>query len=106
MDVKSAFLNRYITKEMYVHQPSRFENHKNLDFVYKLKKSSYGLKQAPIAWYEKLSNFLLHNGFSRGKVNTTLFYKSSNSYILIVKIYVDDTIFGSANASLCQYFYK
>lgn len=37
MDVKSAFMNDYITKEVYVHQPPSFENHKHSDFVYKLK---------------------------------------------------------------------
>lgn len=58
MDVKSAFMNAYITKEVYVHQPLGFENPKNPDFVFKLKKSLYGLKQTPKAWYERLSNFL------------------------------------------------
>jgi hypothetical protein len=43
MDVKSAFLNGYITGEVFVHQPPGFENHKNPDFVYKLKKSLNGL---------------------------------------------------------------
>jgi hypothetical protein len=55
MDVQSAFLNGYITGEVFVHQPPGFENHKNPDFVYKLKKSLYGLKQAPRAWYDRLS---------------------------------------------------
>lgn len=53
MDVNSAFLNGYITEEVYVHQPSGLENPKNQDFVFKLKKSLYGLKQTPRAWYEK-----------------------------------------------------
>ena len=70
MDVRSAFLNGYITEEVYVHQPHGFEYHKNPDFVFKLKKSLYGLKQAPRAWYERLSNFLLENDFTRGKVDT------------------------------------
>lgn len=52
MDVKSAFLNWYTTEEVYVIQPPRFENHKNPEFVYKLKKYLYGLKQAPRAWYK------------------------------------------------------
>lgn len=80
MDVKSAFLNGQITEEGYVHQPPGFENHKSPKFVYKLKKKSlYGLKQASRVWYERLSNFLLHNGFSRGKVDTTLLCKSFNN---------------------------
>jgi hypothetical protein len=43
MHVKSALWNGYITEEVFVHQRSGFENIKNLDFVYKLKKSLNGL---------------------------------------------------------------
>jgi hypothetical protein len=92
MDVKSAFLNGYISEEVYVHQPPGFEDAKHPDHVFKLKKSLYGLKQAPRAWYERLSTFLLENEFVRGKVDTTLLCKSYKHNILIVQIYVDDII--------------
>ena len=49
MDVKSAFLNRYIEEEVYVKQPSGFENPKFANHIYKLQKALYGLKQAPRA---------------------------------------------------------
>ncbi|KAK2363148.1 cysteine-rich RECEPTOR kinase [Trifolium repens] len=73
MDVKSAFLNGYINEEVYVKQPPGFENHEHPDYVFKLKRALYGLKQAPRAWYDRLSKFLIKNGYSRGKVDTTLF---------------------------------
>jgi hypothetical protein len=38
MGVKSAFLNGYISEEVYVHQPPGFESSQNPDFVFKLKK--------------------------------------------------------------------
>jgi len=69
-----------------------------------LKKALYGLKQAPRAWYERLSKFLLENGFTRGKVDTTLFIKRKLHDIPLVQIYVDDIIFGSTNDSLCKEF--
>jgi len=47
MDVKSAFLNGCIDEEVYVCQPPEFEDHKHIDYVFKLKKALYGLKQAP-----------------------------------------------------------
>jgi hypothetical protein len=47
MNVKSVFLNGYINEEMYVEQPSAFEDDKKPNHVYKLKKALYGLKQAP-----------------------------------------------------------
>jgi len=104
MDVKSAFLNGVISEEVFVKQPPGFEDLKHPDYVYKLKKSLYGLKQAPRARYDRLSNFLLKNDFKRGQVDTTLFKKTLEKYILIVQIYVDDIIFGSTNASLCKEF--
>ncbi|GJX63874.1 putative reverse transcriptase domain-containing protein [Tanacetum coccineum] len=36
--------------------------------VYKVVKALYGLHQAPRAWYETLSSFLLENGFRRGDI--------------------------------------
>ena len=84
MDVKSAFLNGYIMEEVYVKQPPGFENEKYPNHVYKLRKALYGLKQAPRAWYERLSKFLLENGFSMGKVDTTLFIKHHKHEMLIV----------------------
>jgi len=106
MDVKSAFLNGVISEEVYVKQPSGFEDLKHPDHVYKLKKSLYGLKQAPRAWYDRLSNFLIENDFKRGQVGTTLFKRTFEKYILVVQIYVDDIIFGFTNASICKEFSK
>ena len=106
MDVKSAFLNGYIKEEVYVKQPPGFEDHRHPHHVFKLKKALYGLRQAPRAWYERLSHFLLGNKFSRGKVDNTLFIKHKNNDLLLVQIYVDDIIFGATNSSLCNEFSK
>ncbi|WVZ63536.1 hypothetical protein U9M48_013160 [Paspalum notatum var. saurae] len=67
MDVKSAFLNRFIEEEVYVRQPPGFESVKFPDRVYKLRKSLYGLKQAPRAWSARLKSFLLKSGFVMGR---------------------------------------
>ncbi|GJU29836.1 retrovirus-related pol polyprotein from transposon TNT 1-94 [Tanacetum coccineum] len=50
MDVKSAFLNGFINEEVYVAQPLGFIDFEKPNHVYKLKKASYGIKQAPKAW--------------------------------------------------------
>jgi len=84
MDVKSAFLNGYLKEDVYVMQPCDFENNEHAKHVFKLDKALYGLKQAPRAWYERLSNFLLENGFRGGKVDNTLFLKSKGKHLLIV----------------------
>ena len=75
MDVKSAFLNGFISEQVFVEQPPGFENHAFPNHVFKLNKALYGLKQAPRAWYDRLSTFLIENDFSRDNVDKTLFIK-------------------------------
>ncbi|GJX19408.1 putative ribonuclease H-like domain-containing protein [Tanacetum coccineum] len=72
--------------------------------VYKVIKALYGLHQAPRAWYETLSTFLLENGFRRGTIDKTLFIKKNKSDIMLVQVYVDDIIFGSTKQSMCTEF--
>ncbi|GJX93910.1 putative ribonuclease H-like domain-containing protein [Tanacetum coccineum] len=69
-------------------------------------KALYGLHQAPRAWYDTLANYLLCNGFQRGKIDQTLFIKRQKGHILLVQIYVDDIIFGSTKKELCDEFEK
>ena len=104
MDVKSAFLNGYVNEELYMDQLSDFENTSYPNHVFKLKKALYALKQAPRAWYDRLSSFLLNKRYLRGKVDQTFFIKKQGKHILVVQIYVDDIIFGSTNKILCTKF--
>ncbi|GJY88088.1 putative ribonuclease H-like domain-containing protein [Tanacetum coccineum] len=106
MDVKSAFLNGKIEEEVYVYQPPGFEDPNIPNRVYKVEKSLYGLHQAPRAWYETLSIYLLDNGCQRGKNDKTLFIKRHKGDILLVQVYVDDIIFGSTKKELCIAFEK
>nr|GEV92285.1 copia protein [Tanacetum cinerariifolium] len=75
MDVKSAFLYGSIEEEVYVCQPSGFEDLDYPDKVYKVVKALYGLHQAPRACYKTLANYLWENAFQRGKIDQTLFIK-------------------------------
>jgi hypothetical protein len=104
MDVKSDFLNGKINELVYVEQPPGFEDPRNLNHVYRLKKTLYELKQAPRAWYERLSGFLVKQNFKRGMVDTTLFTKDIDEDLFICQIYVDDIIFGSTNDALSHEF--
>ncbi|GKB08166.1 putative ribonuclease H-like domain-containing protein [Tanacetum coccineum] len=106
MDVKSAFLNGKMEEEVYVCQPLGFEDQYFSDRVYKVEKALYRLHQAPRAWYETLSTYLLDNGFQRGKIDKTLFIKRHKGDVLLVQVYVDDIIFGLTKKELCFAFEK
>ncbi|GJX61708.1 putative ribonuclease H-like domain-containing protein [Tanacetum coccineum] len=106
MDVKSVFLYGKIEEEVYVYQPPGFKDSDSLDRVYKVEKALYGLHQAPRAWYETLSTYLLDNEFQRGKIDKTLFIKRHKGDILLVQVYMDDIIFGSTKKELFNAFEK
>ncbi|GJU03455.1 putative ribonuclease H-like domain-containing protein [Tanacetum coccineum] len=70
MDVKSAFLYGTIEEEVYVCQPPGFVDPEFPKKVYKVEKALYGLHQAPRAWYETLSTYLLDNRFHRFQMSS------------------------------------
>ncbi|GKB30405.1 putative ribonuclease H-like domain-containing protein [Tanacetum coccineum] len=106
MDVKSAFLYGKIEEEVYVYQPPGFKDPDFPSRVYKVEKALYGLHQAPRAWYETFSTYLLDNRFQRGKIDKTLFIRRDKGDIILVQVYVADIIFGSTKKSLCTEFEK
>nr|GEX50142.1 retrovirus-related Pol polyprotein from transposon TNT 1-94 [Tanacetum cinerariifolium] len=106
MDVKTSFLYGPLKEEVYINQPDGFVDPYHPDKVYHLKKALYGLKEAPRAWYDELSNFLISNGFSKGSIDPTLFITKHEEDILLVQIYVDDIIFGFTNPKISKQFEK
>ncbi|GJV45366.1 retrovirus-related pol polyprotein from transposon TNT 1-94, partial [Tanacetum coccineum] len=106
IDVKSAFLNGFINEEVYVAQPPNFVDFEKPNHVFKLKKTFYGLKKAPKAWYDRLKAFILDHLYTMSLVDNTLFTKKNDSHIIIVQIYVDDIIFESSCQDLCDDFSK
>ena len=81
-------------------QPPGFIDPNKSQYVCRLNKALYGLKQAPRAWFKKLSNSLLHWGFSCSKADTSMFIFHSTASILIVLIYVDDIIVTRSSSQL------
>ncbi|GJT79072.1 retrovirus-related pol polyprotein from transposon TNT 1-94 [Tanacetum coccineum] len=106
MDVKSAFLNDFINEEVYVAQPPGFIDFEKPDYVYKLKKALYSLKQTPKAWYDRIKLFIIKHEYKIRMVDNTLFTKKKSSNLIIVQIYVDDIIFGSTCQDMCDEFAK
>nr|GEW85146.1 hypothetical protein [Tanacetum cinerariifolium] len=97
MDVKTEFFHGTLKEDMYVFQPEGFINDDHPNHIYKLIKALYRLKQAPRAWSDELSTFLLQNHFFKGTIDSTLFIRCFKDNILVVLVYVDDIIFGSTH---------
>nr|GEY88234.1 uncharacterized mitochondrial protein AtMg00810-like [Tanacetum cinerariifolium] len=89
---------------VYVSQPPGFVEPEFPYRVYKVEKALYGLHQAPKAWYETLSTYLLDNRFRKRTIDKTLFIKKIKDGIVLVQIYVDDIIFVSTKRSLSTEF--
>ena len=88
-----------------LNQRPDFENDTYPNHVFKCSKVLYGLKQALRIWYERLSDFLVVNGFKRGIMDTTLFTKQNFNDLLIMQIYVNDINFCTTNVCLCKDFF-
>ncbi|RVW97655.1 Retrovirus-related Pol polyprotein from transposon TNT 1-94 [Vitis vinifera] len=55
LDVKNAFLNGELEEEVYMKIPPSMETPENSGKVCKLRKSLYGLKQSPRAWFDRMT---------------------------------------------------
>ncbi|GKD37478.1 putative ribonuclease H-like domain-containing protein [Tanacetum coccineum] len=98
-----------VTRSLDLDGFTKWQKAHRLDFPDKglqVEKALYGLHQAPRAWYETLSTYLLENGFQRGQIDQTLFIKRDQGDILIVQGYIDDIIFWSKKKKLCTEFEK
>lgn len=92
LDVKNAFLYGKIDWDIYTEQQKIFESKDHPRYVYKLRKTLHGSKQAPRTWYGKIAEFLAHSGFSLALTDSSLFVKLQNEKLTIMLIYVADLI--------------
>ena len=60
------------------------------DYSIKLNKSLYGLKQSGRMWYNRLSEYLLKEGYKNYSVCPCIFMKRSENEFAIIAVYVDD----------------
>ena len=87
---KDDFLNGVIKEEVYIEQTQWFESHDRNTHVCILKKSLYGLKRVPRAWYGRIDGFLMSLGFTKSKADSNLYYKVVDDMLMILFLYVDD----------------
>lgn len=103
MDVHNAFLHGDLDEEVYMKLPPGFKS-SSPNQVCKLRKSLYGLRQAPRCWFAKLSTALKNFGFKQNYSDYSLFTLQRGSSIVYVLVYVDDLIIGGNDSDLISKF--
>ena len=79
MDVKTAFLNRYLKEELYMMQPEGFVNPKGANKVCKLQESFYRLVQASRSWNIRFDKLIKAYNFIRTCSEACIYNKVSGS---------------------------
>eukprot|EP00253_Pinus_taeda_P016819 PITA_16819 len=74
MDVKIAFLNGFIQEEVYIEKLQGFAVYGKESHVCRLKKTLYGLRQAPRAWYSRIDTYLQQLGFTKSEADPNLYF--------------------------------
>ena len=84
LDIKNVFLHGDLQEEVYMEQPPRFVAQREIGMVCHLRKSLYGLKQSPYAWFGKFSQAVEEFGMQKSKLDHSVFYKNSSSSIIML----------------------
>lgn len=100
-DFNSAYLNSVLgdDEQIYMEQPVGHEMRDRQQWVWKLKKTLYGLKQGAKNWYDALYKALVELGFTRMDADHGVFYKKTGSNIIILAVHVDDCMVTGNSAT-------
>lgn len=99
LDINNAFLNGILEDNIFMLQPVGFIDSIHPDYVCRLKKSLYGLRQAPRAWYNTLKGSLLEMDFKRCTSDYSVFFNNFVFGLVLVLVYVDDILVTGDNSS-------
>ena len=92
-DVKNAFLHGNLHEKVYMELPPGCNQQtKGNKQVCRLRKSLYGLKQSPRAWFGRFTSFMKSIGYKQSNSDHTLFLKHNKEQITTLIVYVDDMI--------------
>ncbi|MBW0582849.1 hypothetical protein O181_122564 [Austropuccinia psidii MF-1] len=93
LDIKSAFLNAPLEEEVFLTVPHGLDLDKK-KVCLQLKKAIYGLRQAPRAWYNRLSTWLETVGFKAAISDPCVFHRKLEPPIWLF-VHMDDiAVFG------------
>nr|ABA99467.1 retrotransposon protein, putative, Ty1-copia subclass [Oryza sativa Japonica Group] len=95
LGVKTTFLHGELEEEIYIDQLEGFIVPGKEDYVCKLKRSLYGLKQSPRQWYKRFDSFMLSHGFKRSEFDSCVYIKFVNGSPIYLLLYVDDMLIAA-----------
>jgi hypothetical protein len=102
IDVKTAFLNRDLEKNVYMVQLKGFVMEGKESMRCHMKKSIYGLKQASRQWYLKFDRTIRNFGFKENVEDNYIYAKFKNGKYILLILYVDDILLASSDVNLLQ----
>nr|CAN66416.1 hypothetical protein VITISV_044133 [Vitis vinifera] len=98
LDIKNAFLYAELLEEVYMEQPPGFVAQGESGLVCKLRRSLYGLKQSPRAWFGHFSSVVQEFGMLWSEADHSVFYHhNSSSQCIYLVVYVDDIVITSSD---------
>ena len=103
MDVYNTFLHDDLDEEIYMKPPPSFHGSQS-GLVCCLRKSLYGLRQAPRCWFSKLVNSLKRYGFKQLYSDYSPFTLQNGPNQLSVLVYVDDLIIAGNDSTTISTF--
>ena len=96
MGVVSAYLYGSLDSEIYMKLPEGFKLpeactlNSREQYSIRLNKSLYGLKQSGRMWYNRLSEYVLKEGYKNDLICPCIFMKRSGNEFAIISVYVND----------------
>nr|GEV18316.1 ribonuclease H-like domain-containing protein [Tanacetum cinerariifolium] len=102
LDVNNAFLHGHLSETVYMHQPSGFVDPNKPNYVCHLRRSVYGIKQAPHAWFQRFASYASRVDFQHSKADFSLFVFHRGSNIAYLLLYVDDIILTASSSTFLQ----
>ena len=92
INVKTAFLHGELEETIYMHQPPGFIKKDREDYVCRLRRSLYGLKQASRAWNSKLNSILGEFGMTATSADPCVYVSAREKPhgSIILAVWVDD----------------
>ena len=97
LDVKNAFLHGELMEEVYMDIPLGFGTIQTVGKVCRLRKSLYGLKQPPRAWFDRLRRAMVGMGYQQINADHTMFFRQHKDHTTLLVVYVDDIIITGNN---------